>query len=64
MIGYLRVSTEEQANSGLGLEAQRDAITRYAEQHGWDVLWYEDAGVSAKSLDRPALPEALIRLHP
>ena len=64
MIGYLRVSTEEQATSGLGLEAQRDTITRYAEQHGWDVLWYEDAGVSAKSLDRPALQEALIRLHP
>lgn len=64
MIGYLRVSTEEQAHSGLGLEAQRDTITRYADGHGWDVVWYEDAGVSAKSLDRPALQEALARLHP
>ncbi|WP_205791562.1 recombinase family protein [Microbacterium sulfonylureivorans] len=34
MIGYLRVSTEEQAASGLGLEAQRDTITRYAASHG------------------------------
>lgn len=62
MIGYLRVSTEEQANSGLGLEAQRDTIQRYADSHGWDVLWYEDAGLSAKSLARPQLQAALDRL--
>lgn len=64
MIGYLRVSTEEQTTSGLGLEAQRETITRYADAHGWDVIWYEDAGLSAKSMDRPALQEALTRLHP
>jgi DNA invertase Pin-like site-specific DNA recombinase len=63
MIGYLRVSTEEQANSGLGLEAQRNTIQRYAEAHGWDVIWYVDAGLSAKSLDRPQLQAALTRLH-
>jgi DNA invertase Pin-like site-specific DNA recombinase len=63
MIGYLRVSTEEQANSGLGLEAQRDTIQRYADAHGWDVNWHEDAGLSAKSLDRPQLQAALARLH-
>jgi len=63
VIGYIRVSTEEQASSGLGLEAQRDTIARYAEVHGWDVVWYEDAGVSAKSLDRPQLQAALARLH-
>lgn len=63
VIGYTRVSTEEQASSGLGLEAQRDTITRYAEAHGWDVVWYEDAGLSAKSLDRPQLQAALARLH-
>lgn len=63
MIGYLRVSTEEQANSGLGLEAQRDTIQRYAYAHGWEVVWYDDAGLSAKSLDRPQLQAALIRLH-
>ncbi|GAA2910626.1 DNA invertase Pin-like site-specific DNA recombinase [Microbacterium keratanolyticum] len=62
MIGYLRVSTEEQANSGLGLEAQRETILRYADAHGWDVVWYEDAGLSAKSLDRPQLQAALDRL--
>lgn len=64
MIGYLRVSTEEQANSGLGIEAQREAIQRYAHQQGWTVVWYEDAGRSGANLDRPALQEALARLHP
>lgn len=64
MIGYLRVSTDEQANSGLGLEAQREAIQRYADQQGWTVVWYEDAGKSGANLDRPALQEALARLHP
>ncbi|GAA1936610.1 hypothetical protein GCM10009775_30650 [Microbacterium aoyamense] len=62
MIGYLRVSTTEQASSGLGLDAQRDAIQRYASAHGWDIIWYEDAGISAKSLDRPQLQAALDRL--
>ncbi|WP_223690990.1 recombinase family protein [Leifsonia poae] len=63
MIGYLRVSTEEQANSGLGLEAQRDTIQRYADAHGWQVVWHEDAGLSAKSLARPQLQAALDRLN-
>ena len=63
MIGYLRVSTEEQANSGLGLGAQRDAIQRYADVYGWDVTYYEDAGLSAKSLDRPQLQAALARVN-
>lgn len=64
MIGYLRVSTEEQAASGLGLEAQRDTILRYADAHGWDIVWYADEGLSAKTLDRPQLQAALTRLHP
>lgn len=64
MIGYLRVSTDEQATSGLGLEAQRETIQRYADTHGWDVVWYEDAGQSGKNMDRPALQAALQRLHP
>ncbi len=63
MIGYLRVSTEEQSSSGLGLDAQRDTIQRYADAHGWDMVWYVDEGLSAKSLDRPQLQAALTRLH-
>lgn len=64
MIGYLRVSTEEQASSGLGLDAQRDSIQRYADAHGWGIEWYVDEELSAKSMDRPALQDALTRLHP
>jgi DNA invertase Pin-like site-specific DNA recombinase len=63
MLGYVRVSTEEQANSGLGLEAQRETIQRYADAHGWKIEWFEDAGVSAKSLDRPQLQAALAMLQ-
>jgi len=63
MIGYLRVSTDEQANSGFGLEAQRETIQRYADAHNWEVVWYQDAGLSAKSLDRPQLQAALAILH-
>ncbi|MFT7835597.1 recombinase family protein [Saccharothrix sp. BKS2] len=62
VLAYLRVSTAEQADSGAGLDAQRAAITAEALRHGWDVEFVVDAGYSAKSLDRPALTEALARL--
>jgi len=39
MLGYLRVSTEEQADSRLGIAAQRDTIQRYADAHGWEIEW-------------------------
>jgi DNA invertase Pin-like site-specific DNA recombinase len=50
VVGYLRCSTEEQADSGLGLAAQRAAIEAEATRRGWTVVAvYEDAGVSGKS---------------
>src|SRR5581483_5291643 len=46
-VGYVRVSTEEQAVSGLGLEAQRSAITSEAARRGFELAGiYQDAGVS------------------
>lgn len=62
VIGYTRVSTEEQGRSGLGLDAQRKAIAAHAAAKGWEVVWLSDEGLSAKSLDRPALQDALALL--
>lgn len=60
---YLRVSTEDQARSGLGLDAQRADIERAAAQRGWEVVWYVDEAQSAKNLNRPALTSALANLQ-
>lgn len=58
--GYVRVSTAEQADSGAGLEAQRQAITAEALRRGWElVAIHEDAGASGKDLKRPGLQQAL-----
>jgi len=62
-VGYLRVSTGEQAESGAGLEAQREAIMAEAGRRGWSVRWIEDAGYSAKNLNRPGIAEALEQLR-
>lgn len=56
---YLRVSTGEQAESGLGLEAQRAAIVARASREGWATVEYVDAGYSGGSLKRPAVTELL-----
>jgi len=62
-VAYLRVSTEEQADSGLGLAAQESAIRAECARRGLDVVAVRtDAGVSGKSLDRPALAAALADL--
>jgi len=60
-VGYVRVSTDEQAESGLGLEAQRAAIEGECTRRGWDLVEvFQDAGASGKSLNgRPALKRAL-----
>lgn len=57
---YIRVSTEEQAASGLGLEAQEARCRAYVAAAGLEgeVVMFVDAGVSGATTDRPAL-EAL-----
>jgi DNA invertase Pin-like site-specific DNA recombinase len=60
VIGYCRVSTEEQAASGLGLESQRAAIESECQRRGLPLLDLQiDAGASGRSLDRPGLKAAL-----
>lgn len=63
-IGYIRVSTDGQAESGAGLAAQQSIIETECQRRGLPLLGLvEDAGVSAKTLDRPALTGALARLE-
>lgn len=54
-IGYIRVSTQEQAQSGLGLEAQAVAIRAEATRRGWDLEIIADEGESGSKVDRPGL---------
>lgn len=59
---YIRVSTQEQKLHGLSLDAQREALKRYAEEHNLNIIdWYEDEGVSGRKLirRRPALQRML-----
>jgi DNA invertase Pin-like site-specific DNA recombinase len=62
VIGYVRVSTEEQAVSGLGLDAQRVALREGFKHHGRLVTILADEGFSGKDLDRPGLTDALERI--
>ena len=60
VLAYLRVSTEEQAISGLGLGDQREVIAAEAARRGWaDVEYLSDEGFSAKTLPRPGIARAL-----
>jgi DNA invertase Pin-like site-specific DNA recombinase len=62
-IAYLRVSTEDQAAKGVSLQAQRAKVAAYADLYDLELIAViEDAGVSAKTLDRPGLRQALAML--
>jgi site-specific DNA recombinase len=63
-VAFLRVSTEKQADRGVSLDAQRAKVAAYAELYDLDVVKViVDAGVSAKTLDRPGLGRALAMLR-
>jgi len=62
-IAYIRVSSTDQADNGHSLAAQREKVELYAKLHGLELIAViEDAGVSAKTLDRPGLNRALAML--
>jgi DNA invertase Pin-like site-specific DNA recombinase len=62
-IGYIRVSTAKQGRSGLGIEAQKEALQRFAEAEGYRFVQTFTEVESGKHGDdhRPALAEALVR---
>lgn len=62
-VAYVRVSTSAQGKSGLGIEAQREAIRAFAEAQGFDVLEVFEEIETGKGSDalerRPVLGKAL-----
>ena len=60
-VSYLRVSTPKQGQSGLGLEAQRKAVTDYLNGGNWEVLADFVEIESGKDRERPELKKALDR---
>ncbi len=59
-IGYVRVSTQEQATEGVSLDARRDRIRAYCKLHGFRLIDIAaDEGYSGSTLDRPGLQAAL-----
>jgi DNA invertase Pin-like site-specific DNA recombinase len=63
LLAYVRVSTSRQGKSGLGMEAQRDNIARFAKVEGYEVIgeYVEvETGKGSDALDRrPQLSAAL-----
>lgn len=59
-IGYIRVSTDEQAKEGISLEAQKKKIELYCELKNFDLMEIiADEGISAKDLKRPGVKKLL-----
>jgi DNA invertase Pin-like site-specific DNA recombinase len=59
IVSYLRVSTDKQGQSGLGLEAQRSYVKAYCARTAATVLREYVEIESGKQCDRPVLREAL-----
>ena len=63
-IGYVRVSTDDQAREGVSLDAQAARIASYCVAMGWDEPEaVRDAGESAKSLQRPGIDAVLASIR-
>ena len=58
-ISYLRVSTDRQGKSGLGIEAQRAAVTAYLNGGNWSVIAEIVEVESGKNNERPQLAAAI-----
>jgi site-specific DNA recombinase len=57
--GYIRVSTTKQGESGVSLQQQREAIERYAQRSGHELVrWFEEQETAAKQ-GRPVFNEMM-----
>lgn len=59
VVAYYRVSTQKQGNSGLGLEAQKEAVRRYVKDTNSTLVEEYTEIESGRKNDRPRLVEAL-----
>src|SRR4051812_3328158 len=64
-VAYYRVSTGRQGKSGLGIEAQREAVANYLNGGDWRIVSEFTEVESGKRSDRPELDKALAaaRVH-
>jgi len=58
-VSYIRVSTQKQGRSGLGLEAQQQAVNDYLHTHGGNLIGQFSEVESGSKDDRPELHKAL-----
>lgn len=63
VIGYARVSTDEQGASGLGLEAQTAKVKAYCELYGHELVDVVTEAASGKNLRRSGLQGALAAIR-
>lgn len=63
-IGYIRVSTEDQAKEGISLAAQKKKIELYCELKNFTLLEIiADEGISAKDLKRPGVKKLIEKVE-
>lgn len=61
---YIRVSTQEQAQEGYSVQAQRDRLINYCKARDWVIQdIYVDPGFSGSNLDRPGMQKLISNIH-